>query len=327
MCGHRPGFDVQWSNGPALFGEVRATFDVKGRREDEIIKRLVRAKVLYLSDLLPPGNKLTDYQASITYQVIDARYSDRKPTWLTLNVATRAEMEAGLGAAIVDRVVDGALVLACNWPSYRKAAQKVDELMHVSWDMPNTITPEWKRGRLPVLRIPAELQKNATEEDIPLLPWLESVLLETPENERTGWAFNPASLQEKVGRKARHGRVDAEWVGKIISRIGEAAGVIVEAGDERTGKPVKYASAHDLRRSCAERLQDAGIPPLVICRVLRHASWETTRKHYAPGNVQRDAGILRERLASVPACTWVQPADTVDVNQYPRQDSDLRPTV
>ena len=91
----------------------------------------------------------------------------------------------------------------------------------------------------------------------------------------------------------------------------------------RVGKPVKYVSAHDLRRSCAERLQDAGVPPLVICRVLRHASWETTRKHYAPGNVQRDARVLRERLANVPGCTWVQPGEPIDVSQYTPQGSNL----
>jgi len=122
-CGFRgevhPGFDIQWSNGPALFGEVRDTFDTKGAKEKRIIDRLVRADVLYLSDLLPPGNKLTDFQASIAYQVVDDRYNRGKPTWLTLNVASRAEMEAGLGSAIVDRLIDGAVILQCAWPSYR----------------------------------------------------------------------------------------------------------------------------------------------------------------------------------------------------------------
>ena len=68
---------------------------------------------------------------------------------------------------------------------------------------------------------------------------------------------------------------------------------MVQEADERTGRPTKYATAHDLRRSCGERLRNAGVPPLVICRVMRHASWETTRKHYAPGDIQRDAEVLR----------------------------------
>jgi len=29
---------------------------------------------------------------------------------------------------------------------------------------------------------------------------------------------------------------------------------------------------------------------------MRHASWETTRKHYAPGDVQQDAAVLRAAL-------------------------------
>jgi integrase len=177
-----------------------------------------------------------------------------------------------------------------------ESALRLDELMHVSWDKPGTIRPVWTAGQLPVLDIPAALQKNDTEENIPLLPWFEVVLLETPPEQRRGWVFEPLSLQLKVGRKVRHQRPDAEWVGKVIAKIGKAAGIVVELANERTGKPVKFASAHDLRRSCGDRLRNAGVPPLVICRVMRHASWETTRKHYAPGDVQRDAEVLRKTL-------------------------------
>ena len=67
------------------------------------------------------------------------------------------------------------------------------------------------------------------------------------------------------------------------------------------GKDGEYASAHDLRRSCGERLREAGVPPLVICRVMRHSSWETTRKHYAPGDVQQDAEVLRATLEAARA--------------------------
>ena len=185
-------------------------------------------------------------------------------------------------------------VLRGLWSS----ALRLDELMNVSWDDENAIRPVWHQGRHPVLFIPAALQKNDTEEAIPLLPWFEEVLLEIPEEVRSGWVFNPESLQSIVKRKPRHGRPNAEWVGKIISRIGKAAGVKVHSGDKASGRPEKFASAHDLRRSCAERLLDAGISPEAVTRVLRHASFETTRRHYAPGDVQRVAMQIRESLTA-----------------------------
>ncbi len=183
-------------------------------------------------------------------------------------------------------------VLRGLWTS----ALRLDELMHVSWDRTETIRPVWGKGSFSILEIPAAMQKNDTEQSIPLLPWFEALLLETPPEQRQGWIFNPQSLQLKIRRKVRYQRLDAEWVGKVIARIGKTANIEVEPAQTRTGRPAKYASAHDLRRSCGERLRNAGVPPLVICRVMRHSSWETTRKHYAPGDVQKDAEVLSSYL-------------------------------
>lgn len=170
------------------------------------------------------------------------------------------------------------------------------ELMHVSWDKPRTIRPVWLTDKSPLLEIPASMQKNDTEQTIPLLPWFEDVLLEVEQEHRTGWVFTPASIQLKLGRGVRHSRPKTDWVARIISRIGKAAGIVVEEANARTGRPEKYASAHDLRRSCGERLRNSGVPPLLICRVMRHSSWETTRRHYAPGDVQSEAETLRRIL-------------------------------
>lgn len=170
---------------------------------------------------------------------------------------------------------------------------RLGELMNVSWtDDDSAIVPVWTRGRLPVLRIPHEMQKNDTEEDIPLMPGFAKLLQETPAHERTGWAFNPKSLQTKLGRPVRHERSNPEWIGKIVSRIGERAGVVVRTEKGRK----KFASAHDLRRSFTELLYDAGVPERVVTQVLRHSSPETTRKYYAPTNVQTSAGILKELM-------------------------------
>ncbi len=66
--------------------------------------------------------------------------------------------------------------------------------MHLSWDMPGTIRPIWEADKNPVLEIPASMQKNDTDQTIPLLPWFEDVLLSVEEERRAGWIFSPASL-------------------------------------------------------------------------------------------------------------------------------------
>ena len=171
---------------------------------------------------------------------------------------------------------------------------RIGELLSVHWTDENKIAPIWDSGPLPVLSIPADMQKNDTEESIPLLPGFEALLIATPEDERKGWVFNPVSLKSKIGRKPSDNRLSPEWAGKIIGRIGEKAGVVVQPAKQ--GKVAKFASAHDLRRSCADRLVSAGVPERDVAAVMRHASVETTRRHYAPGSVQRSASVIREKL-------------------------------
>src|SRR5581483_2515199 len=59
----------------------------------------------------------------------------------------------------------------------------------------------------------------------------------------------------------------------------------------------KYASAHDLGRSCAQRLLDHGVPEKIATSVMRHADAATTRRYHAPGDVQADSLRLRTLLA------------------------------
>lgn len=173
---------------------------------------------------------------------------------------------------------------------------RLQEVMGLSWDDPHAIRPHFEHERLPTLVFPAAMQKNDTDQSVPMLPSFEALLLQTPQDERKGWVFHPMSLQPKLGRGASPYRPTAEWVGRVISRIGRKAGIVVEPANERTGRNAKYASAHDLRRTFAQRLRNKGVAPLLISVVMRHASWETTQKHYAPGDVQKDAENLRKAL-------------------------------
>ena len=174
---------------------------------------------------------------------------------------------------------------------------RLGELMHVHWSNDRYIVPTWPNGILPVLQIPATMQKNETEESIPLLPEFERVLIETPVANRSDWAFSPTSLQRRVGRSPKQWRVSREWAGRVISEIGLKAGIVVQPAGG--GHFAKYASAHDFRRSCADRLVEAGVPEREVSRIMRHSSVDTTRRYYASGNVQRSAKLIRDCLASI----------------------------
>jgi integrase len=60
--------------------------------------------------------------------------------------------------------------------------------------------------------------------------------------------------------------------------------------DTKTGK-VKYASAHDLRRSFGSRWAPR-VMPIVLQQLMRHESIETTQKHY----VGRDAEAMADEI-------------------------------
>lgn len=77
------------------------------------------AGILWVSDPLPPTGPLSVFQQSQLFSLIDYRYSNMKSTWMTMNVASKPESEERLGSQTADRLRDKALVLFCNWPSFR----------------------------------------------------------------------------------------------------------------------------------------------------------------------------------------------------------------
>lgn len=115
----RAGLRVEWRNGLDWFGVLRdrigTDFD-----EETTIRELVNCDVLALSDPLPPHGDLSSYQGQMLLRVIDRRYRRLKSTWVTMNVKDRAEATERMGAAVVDRLCDGALAVFCNWKSHRR---------------------------------------------------------------------------------------------------------------------------------------------------------------------------------------------------------------
>ena len=110
---------VRWIDSTAFYCQMRDRLD-SHEREAELIERFCLPTILYISDPVPPHGALTAFQAAALFAVIDRRYRDRRPTWMTLNVQNFDEMGRRLGASIADRLKDNSLTLRCAWPSFRK---------------------------------------------------------------------------------------------------------------------------------------------------------------------------------------------------------------
>lgn len=102
----------------------------------------------------------------------------------------------------------------------------------------------------------------------------------------------------------RSNRLTAAHVGKIISTIGEQAGIVVKAPRKgETGK-VKYASSHDLRRGVAQRLINAGVSAETLKVLMRHDDFSTTEKYYgATKQAQSAASEINQKLSPEPTKT------------------------
>jgi integrase len=151
---------------------------------------------------------------------------------------------------------------------------RLRESLALSWDpdAPFAVDLSAKRPRF---RISAEAEKGHQDRLLPLTPDFAEFLLAIPEAGRRGRVFRPMAAGGDVGR--------------IVSLIGELAGVKVHV-HPKSGK-IKYASAHDLRRSFGTRWAKR-VMPAVLQKFMRHESIQTTMGYY----VDLDADELAEQV-------------------------------
>lgn len=116
-------FRVEWVDGQELYAGMRDKIGSDATEQSQI-QRFTLPDLLIISDPLPTDAKesLSSFQLSTLWRIIDRRYRDLKPTWVTLNVADFAEASKRLSPQIADRLSDGVLALHCDWPSFRKPA-------------------------------------------------------------------------------------------------------------------------------------------------------------------------------------------------------------
>lgn len=153
---------------------------------------------------------------------------------------------------------------------------RLSESLELYWDRQDKLHPT-KTGRHPMLRIPAELEKGHKDRLIPMTPEFARLLESVPVADRRGPVFAIGRLDGKPGRPS------VDRVSKIITKIGAAANVLVDAN--------KTASAHDLRRAFGERWAALVMPPQLMI-LMRHEAIETTMKYYVGRNADLTAAML-----------------------------------
>jgi integrase len=180
---------------------------------------------------------------------------------------------------------------------------RLEESLDLRWDDDGRIRPRFAEGRLPVLVIPAECEKGFMDREHPMAPEFAIMLQEVPVERRRGFVFR------LNGRGHGGSRLKANAVSKTVSDIGEAAGVKVYT-HPRTGK-VKFASAHDLRRTFGERWA-ARLMPVQLMELMRHKNIETTLRYYVGANAQRTAQSIWAAFQQQGQVSPAAPAGEVD---------------
>jgi integrase len=189
--------------------------------------------------------------------------------------------------AAVPKVVEN--TAAASWKFYLcglwASGLRLTESLTLRWDdAPGAIVVDLG-GRRPMLRIPAEAEKGHTDRLLPITPEFATLLQSIAEHERRGRVFK---LLANDGRALP---LERTIVGKTVTAIGEAAGVVVDER-QRAGKTVrKFASAHDLRRAFGQRWA-AKVMPTVLRELMRHASINTTMAYYVGTNAEATADVL-----------------------------------
>jgi integrase len=174
---------------------------------------------------------------------------------------------------------------------------RLRESVALSWDERAGVSVDLS-GKFPMLRIRADSQKSGKDQIYPLAPEFGEMLFAVPEDQRHGRVFKLLGVVDTNANPPTIGPVDnPDHVSHIITRIGKAAGVKVDAKtktDRKTGKPlevIKYASCHDLRRSFGFRWSRR-IMPAELQELMRHEDIQTTMRFYVGANAQSTAATL-----------------------------------
>jgi integrase len=188
---------------------------------------------------------------------------------------------------VVPKIVEN--TAAESWAFYLRSlwesGLRLSESLMLRWDnAPDSIVVDLT-GRRPMLRIAAEAEKGNQDRLLPITPEFAKLLTGVPESERGGRVFKLLDIDGTLLLASRTN------VGKMVSAIGKAAGVVVDERRKGGNTVRKFASAHDLRRAFGQRWAGR-VMPTVLRELMRHASIATTMAYYVGDNAEATADVL-----------------------------------
>lgn len=207
-----------------------------------------------------------------------ARQGKGKVRFMKGRPITGEEFDRLLAAVDVARPQD-----ATEWRRYLNglwlSGLRLSESIDLSWDADARFSIDTS-GRHPRFKIHSTAQKSREDEFLPMVPDFWEFIKKTPNKQCAGRVFKLDGLMSGEP-------VTVKTVGRLVSKFGKNAKVVVNKAEG------KYASAHDLRRSFGTRWA-VKVMPVVLQRLMRHKTIETTLRYY----VGLDADDLAERLWS-----------------------------
>lgn len=206
-----------------------------------------------------------------------------------------------------DRMIDAVPAVVENaaaesWRFYLRvlwaSGLRLTESLTLRWDdAPGAIVVDLS-GRRPMLRIPAAAQKSGRDEVLPMTPEMTELLQAVPQAQRRGRVFK---LLANDGTPFK----TKTWpVSRVVSLIGEKAGVVVDEREVAGEVVRKFASCHDLRRAFGQRWSRKLRKPQDLQKLMRHSSLTTTFSYY----VDNDAETVADAM-------WAEPGSVLGSGQ------------
>ena len=212
------------------------------------------------------GSHLAHLKAAIRWGV-DNGFAPTAPKFPKVQRAERTAGTPMKGRPLTDLECEVMRFMALDdeWRFYLRglwlSGLRLQESLDFWWDNPARLCVHL--GECPMISIPSGLEKGRRTRLLPMTPDFAQFLLSVPEDQRTGRVF-----LRNFKKKPHH-----HYISHTISELGKQAGIIVSP------EPLKYASAHDFRRSFGTRWASR-VMPAVLQQLMRHQSITTTLRYY-----------------------------------------------